>query len=191
MKPPPVTLTILRLGAQGDGVAEHDGQPVFVPFALPGETVEAEVEGDRARLLSIVTPDPARLAARCSHYGECGGCSLQHLPADRYLALKRDLVVTALSFQGISATVDDVVQVPPATRRRAVFAAHRRDVDAKTFRQIDAEDYTVVRIYGAWQVNARLALKARVENLLNENYEEVNGYPALGWGAFAGAEWRF
>ena len=71
------------------------------------------------------------------------------------------------------------------------FAAHRRDVDAKTFRQIDAEDYTVVRIYGAWQVNARLALKARVENLLNENYEEVNGYPALGWGAFAGAEWRF
>jgi vitamin B12 transporter len=71
------------------------------------------------------------------------------------------------------------------------FAAHRRDVDAKTFRQIDAEDYTVVRIYGAWQVNARLALKARVENLLNENYEEVNGYPALGLGAFAGAEWRF
>jgi tRNA/tmRNA/rRNA uracil-C5-methylase (TrmA/RlmC/RlmD family) len=63
MKPPPVTLTILRLGAHGDGVAEHDGQPVFVPFALPGETVEAEVEGDRARLLSIVTPDPARLAA--------------------------------------------------------------------------------------------------------------------------------
>jgi outer membrane cobalamin receptor len=48
-----------------------------------------------------------------------------------------------------------------------------------------------VRIYGAWQVNARLALKARVENLLNENYEEVNGYPALGLGAFAGAEWRF
>lgn len=40
-------------------------------------------------------------------------------------------------------------------------------------------------------MNARLALKARVENLLNENYEEVNGYPALGWGAFAGAEWRF
>ena len=76
-------------------------------------------------------------------------------------------------------------------RGRVAFAAHRRDLDAKTFRLIDAEDYTVVRIYGAWQVNARLALKARVENLLNENYEEVNGYPALGWGAFAGAEWSF
>ena len=71
------------------------------------------------------------------------------------------------------------------------FAAHRRDVDAKTFRQIDAEDFSVMRVYGAWQVNPRLALKARVENLLNERYEEVNGYPALGFGAFGGVEWRF
>jgi len=127
MKPPPTTLTILRLGAQGDGLAEHDGQQVFVPFALPGEVVEAEVDGDRARLLSIITADPAREPARCSHYGECGGCSLQHVPAARYQTLKRDLVVTALSFQGISAAVDEVLHVPPATRRRAVFAAHRRN----------------------------------------------------------------
>jgi 23S rRNA (uracil1939-C5)-methyltransferase len=126
MKPPPTTLTILRLGAQGDGVAEHEGRQVFVPFALPGETVEAEVDGDRARVTAIVSPDPARMPARCSHYGECGGCSLQHLPVDQYLKLKRDLVTTALSWQGIDAPVDDVVQVTPATRRRAVLAAHRR-----------------------------------------------------------------
>ena len=127
MKPPLTTLTILRLGAQGDGVAEHEGRQVFVPFALPGEVVEAELDGDRARLMSIVTADPARMPARCSHYGECGGCSLQHLPAEQYLKLKRDLAVTALSFQGISAAVEDVVQAPPATRRRAVFAGHRRN----------------------------------------------------------------
>ncbi len=71
------------------------------------------------------------------------------------------------------------------------FAAHRKDVDAKTFRQIEAEDYTVARIYGAWQVNPSLALKMRFENFLGEKYEEVNGYPALGFGAFAGAEWKF
>ena len=71
------------------------------------------------------------------------------------------------------------------------FAAHRRDVDAKTFQPIAAEDYTVARVYATWQVNARLALKLRVENLLNERYEEVNGYPALGRGGFAGAEWTF
>lgn len=72
-----------------------------------------------------------------------------------------------------------------------VFAARRRDVDASTYRTIDGEDYTVVRLYAAWQVSARCTLKARIENLLGEKYEEVNGYPALGAGAFAGAEWKF
>jgi vitamin B12 transporter len=71
------------------------------------------------------------------------------------------------------------------------FAAQREDVDAQTFATIDAEDYTVVRVYGAWRASERLAFKGRVENLLNENYEEVNGYPALGVGAFAGVEWKF
>lgn len=72
-----------------------------------------------------------------------------------------------------------------------VFAAHRRDVDAKTFAQIEAEDYTVTRVYAAWEATPQLALKLRLENLLNEKYEPVNGYPALGFGAFTGAEWKF
>jgi vitamin B12 transporter len=71
------------------------------------------------------------------------------------------------------------------------FQAKRQDVDAATYATIKGEDYTVVRLYGAWQVNARVALKARVENLLNEKYEEVNGYPQLGLGAYAGVEWKF
>jgi vitamin B12 transporter len=70
-------------------------------------------------------------------------------------------------------------------------AAQREDVDAKTFARIDAEDYTVARLYLAWQATPRLALKARAENLLGENYEEVNGYPALGRAVFGGVEWRF
>lgn len=69
--------------------------------------------------------------------------------------------------------------------------AGREDVHAQTFRVVDGEDFTVVRVFGAWQATERLAVKARVENLLNERYEEVHGYPALGVGAFAGVEWRF
>ena len=126
MSAPPVTLRIQRLGAQGDGIAEHEGRQVFVPHALPGETIEAEIEGTRARVLRILDAATDRAPARCSHYGECGGCTLQHLPADLYRTLKRDLVTNALSFEGIKATVDDVIVIPPATRRRAVFAAHRQ-----------------------------------------------------------------
>ena len=49
----------------------------------------------------------------------------------------------------------------------------------------------MTRIYAAWQVTPRLTVKARLENLLDESYEEVNGYPALGFGAFGGVEWKF
>ena len=72
-----------------------------------------------------------------------------------------------------------------------VFAAQREDVHAATFARIDGEDYTVARVYAAWRVSDALTLKARVENLLDEHYEEVHGYPQPGAGAFAGVEWRF
>lgn len=71
------------------------------------------------------------------------------------------------------------------------FAADREDVHGGNFGRINAEDYTVARLFAAWEVNARLTLKARVENLLDEQYEEVHGYPQPGAGAFAAAEWRF
>jgi len=120
-----VTLTIDSLGAQGDGVATHEGRKVFAPLTLPGETVTADVTGDRARLIEIIHPAPDRAPPKCSHYGECGGCALQHAPEQQYLAFKHAQVIAALSFQKIDAPVDPVIPVPPRTRRRAVFAAHR------------------------------------------------------------------
>jgi vitamin B12 transporter len=71
------------------------------------------------------------------------------------------------------------------------IVAKRRDIDALTYSQIDGEDYTAARVYATWQATPQLALKARLENVLNEKYEEVNGYPALGFGAFGGVEWKF
>jgi 23S rRNA (uracil1939-C5)-methyltransferase len=126
-----ITLTIDSLGAQGDGVAQHEGRKVFVPLTLPGETVTAEIAGDRARVIEITNPAPGRAPPRCSHYGECGGCALQHAPEDQYLAFKHAQVTAALSFQKIDASVDPVIPVPPHTRRRAVFAAHRVGKDIR------------------------------------------------------------
>lgn len=71
------------------------------------------------------------------------------------------------------------------------WVAQREDVAANTFARIDAEDYTVVRLYASWRATDRLTVTARVENLFDERYEEVHGYPALPRGAFAGVRWRF
>ncbi|MDO8539135.1 MAG: TonB-dependent receptor [Opitutaceae bacterium] len=73
----------------------------------------------------------------------------------------------------------------------ATWVAQREDFHARTFARVDGEDYTVARIYGAFAINNRLALRARIENLFDEKYEEVNGYPALGLGAFASVEWKW
>jgi 23S rRNA (uracil1939-C5)-methyltransferase len=119
------TLRIARLGAQGDGVAEMPAGPVFVPFALPGEEIIAEVDRGRGALVSIEKPSPERVAPACRHFGICGGCAVQHLDGAAYRAWKRDIVVQALKSRGIESEVGDLVACSPQTRRRAVFTARR------------------------------------------------------------------
>ncbi|MGB0774235.1 MAG: TonB-dependent receptor plug domain-containing protein [Akkermansiaceae bacterium] len=66
------------------------------------------------------------------------------------------------------------------------WVADREDSDAATFARIDADDYIVARIYGSWQATENVQFNARVENLFDEQYSEVDGFPARGVGAFAG-----
>ena len=117
------TVRIEALGHGGDGIAETEAGRVYVPFTLPGETVTVEPAGNRARLLAVDVPSPERVAPVCRHFGTCGGCALQHMERDAYLAWKRDVVAKSLSLAGIEASVEPIVAVPAASRRRAVFTA--------------------------------------------------------------------
>ena len=71
------------------------------------------------------------------------------------------------------------------------FVADRQDVHAANFSTIDADDYLVARVYAAWQANPQLKVRARVENALDEDYEQVHGFPQPGIGGYAGVEWTF
>ena len=73
----------------------------------------------------------------------------------------------------------------------ATWVAQREDIHAATFARIDGADYTVARLYAAYAVNDRLSLRARIENLFDETYEPVHGFPQPGRAAFAGVEWRW
>lgn len=118
---------IARLGAHGDGVVDVAGGHVFIPFALPGETVTAARERDRAQLIAVLEPSPQRIAPACRHFTECGGCAIQHLEDGAYREWKRGLVVHALKARGIEAPVGDLVACPPNSRRRAAFTARNTD----------------------------------------------------------------
>ncbi len=98
----PQELSITRLGAQGDGVAETPGGLVYIPFTLPGERVRAEVEGARGRLLQVLEVSPERHAAICRHFGACGGCALQHFAEDACREWKRRRVAETLSAERIA-----------------------------------------------------------------------------------------
>lgn len=119
-----LVLRIDRVGAQGDGVADGDSGPVFVPLTLSGELVRADVSGERGRLLSILEASRDRIAPVCRHFGVCGGCALQHMAAAVYSAWKQAQVVAAFRSRGIDAEVSEVVACA-GKRRRAVFSAKR------------------------------------------------------------------
>ena len=122
-------LTIQRLGHRGDGVADTNIGPVYVPYALPGETVTVEpVAGhpDRRHLLHIDKPSHERTAPICKHFTQCGGCALQHWSLAEYHLWKRGLVAEALALANLVAPVDEVIiDAHGKGRRRATLHARR------------------------------------------------------------------
>jgi len=124
---PPIEVDIAEVGVRGDGVALWEGKRLFVPFALAGERVKAEIvgetgDGTQARLIEVLRPAAERVAPACRHFGECGGCSLQHLAPVALATWKRERVVAALGQRGVEAAVAETVAIAPGSRRRAVFA---------------------------------------------------------------------
>lgn len=120
------TVTISRLGAQGDGIADTDGGPLYVPFTLPGETITLEANKSRGRLIAVERAAAMRVKPPCPYFGpdgaRCGGCALQHMRQSDYEAWKRQLVIDALAARGIETDVGPLVACQPGARRRAVFS---------------------------------------------------------------------
>jgi 23S rRNA (uracil1939-C5)-methyltransferase len=119
-------LIVTHLGHRGDGVVDGEAGPIYVPYTLPGETVEVEAwpgHPDRRQLLRVESASAERIAPICPHFAVCGGCALQHWNQNEYGAWKRDLVRTALQQAGLDAPIDDLIDAHGEGRRRAVFHA--------------------------------------------------------------------
>ena len=123
------SLTIARIGTDGDGVATgSDGLPIYVPFTLPGEIIEASVSGERGTLDAIEQPSADRVVPPCPHFGRCGGCMLQHWAAAPTAAWKAGGLSHALTRAGFPCEV-----APPA-----LAASHsRRRMDLAIFKRAD------------------------------------------------------
>ncbi|MCH6553407.1 MAG: class I SAM-dependent RNA methyltransferase, partial [Acidobacteria bacterium] len=88
---------IEKLVYGGDGLAHHDGKPVFVPFVLPGEEVEVIPIEESRKLVRALPAQVMQAAAdriqpHCSYFARCGGCHYQHLSYDDQLQLKVNIL---------------------------------------------------------------------------------------------------
>src|SRR6267378_3071622 len=96
-------LSIEKLIYGGDGLARTpagaDGRSmaVFVPFVLPGERVDAEIRHEkpgfaRGSVTHLIEASPHRVEARCPYFQQCGGCNYQHIPHERQLEFKSEIL---------------------------------------------------------------------------------------------------
>jgi 23S rRNA (uracil1939-C5)-methyltransferase len=118
---------IERIGHRGDGIAETASGPVFVPYALPGETVLVERHGPRARLVAVEQPSPDRVEPFCPYFGRCGGCLAQHVGAATYGGWKRGILEGALHKARVTTGIGPLIDAHGAGRRRVTFHARTKD----------------------------------------------------------------
>jgi 23S rRNA (uracil1939-C5)-methyltransferase len=88
----------------GAALGRHHGQTIFVPHAIPGERVRAEIieshaHWARARLLEVIETSSDRIAPPCPYFGPdlCGGCHFQHIRYEAQAELKRQVVIDQLA----------------------------------------------------------------------------------------------
>lgn len=113
---------IIRLGHQGDGIAEG---PLFAPMTLPGEVVTGTPDGDMLKDVRIQTPSSDRVSAPCRHFKSCGGCQLQHASDEFVATWKADIVGRAFAAHGIEPDIRPTLTSPAQSRQRATVAAKR------------------------------------------------------------------
>ncbi|MEO7150993.1 MAG: 23S rRNA (uracil(1939)-C(5))-methyltransferase RlmD [Burkholderiaceae bacterium] len=95
-------LTVESLDLDAQGVA-HDatGKVVFIEGALPGERVQVQVtrrknQWEQATLARLGRESSQRVVPQCRHFGNCGGCKMQHLHVGAQIATKQRALEDAL-----------------------------------------------------------------------------------------------
>ncbi|MES9979109.1 MAG: 23S rRNA (uracil(1939)-C(5))-methyltransferase RlmD, partial [Candidatus Thiodiazotropha sp. 6PLUC5] len=101
----PVEAEIESLTHDAKGVTHIDGKATFVHGSLPGEKVRFLYTGrwrkyDEGRVVEVLSPSPQRVEPRCSQFGVCGGCSLQHQDGSAQVLSKQQSMLESLQHIG-------------------------------------------------------------------------------------------
>ena len=105
-----LSLEITGITSEGQGVGRSRDVAIFVPYAVPGETVRVHIIKVEkryciAKMILVETSSELRQEPVCEAYEKCGGCALMHIRYEEQLRIKRQIVADALEriggFSGI------------------------------------------------------------------------------------------
>jgi 23S rRNA (uracil1939-C5)-methyltransferase len=182
-----LTITIDDLTVDGHGIGKHEGMAVFVPQALPGETVKVSVIKQAknyavARVLQLMDTSPDRVAPPCPYYKRCGGCTLQHLSYEKQLEYKTRFVQNCLQrIGGLDISVAPCAPSPQTYgyRNKSSFPVAMTKDGVKTgFYAPHSHDLIDIGECIVADVHANAALKTIREYIASRNitpYDEFTG----------------
>ncbi|WP_070970437.1 23S rRNA (uracil(1939)-C(5))-methyltransferase RlmD [Vibrio sonorensis] len=120
---------IEKIDHHGAGIAFSGKKPVFIDGALIGEDVLAQLTESkskyaRARLIKVLKPSKQRQTPFCQHFGECGGCNMQHLNHQSQIEYKEQSLSELMKkFSGdVIALNSSISEQEKGYRRRARFS---------------------------------------------------------------------
>ncbi len=111
-------IKVEKMVAGGNCIGKLNGKNVFVPYAVPGETLEIEItesfrDYDLARIVRVLEPSPHRVEPFCPLYGngeeKCGGCNMQHIDYDFQKELRAQILRDCFEREGLDAPSIEVI----------------------------------------------------------------------------------
>ncbi|MGP1576333.1 MAG: class I SAM-dependent RNA methyltransferase [Treponema sp.] len=113
----------------GKALARTEGKTIFIPFALPGETLDITIiknKSDYAEAVinRIIEPSPYRVVPRCPYFMQCGGCNLQMAHSEYQKTLRKAMVEELLTRAAVTAEQEPTVHFGSAWEYRNRFQFH-------------------------------------------------------------------
>ena len=150
-------------------------------------------------LIQFVFPTPVNVAKASTQGVEASlawkPCKQWDITASyTYLDAKDDLTGTRLVRRPRHQAGADVTWKPfekLTLGAGLTWLIDRDDIDAFTFTQVHQPNYYTLRAVTSYQLCKNAKLWVRAENLTDQRYEPVNGFPALGRGVYGGLKVTF
>jgi len=137
-----LVVTMEKVADLGKCLAHHDDLVVFVPQTMVGETIRTRIVKRRKKyaegqFIDLITPSPNRVKPKCQYFGNCGGCTLQHVDYSQQLIDKHQLVTETM--QRI-AELSDLTVLEPLGATNSYEYRNKMEFSFSAFRWLSNEE---------------------------------------------------